>query len=148
MNFSYIQTLFAGYLFNMMAGPSKFKPNYKISLLAIAGPIAFNILSNYGTNSFIDIFVEHIGDEEAFVDESVVVVEIELVFSSQNRAHHAVERSPIQDEERLFFLSKHCRHYSGDFRSLSHRGFDLVLAEETPVVDAIPRSSFPTVDFG
>ena len=68
-----------------------------VKLWAIAGPIDFNILSNYGTNSFIDIFVEHIGDDEAFVDESFVVVEIELVFSSQNRAHHAVERSPFQD---------------------------------------------------
>ena len=105
-----------------------------VNLWAIAGPIAFNI-----------------GDNEAFVDESFVVVEIELVFSSQNRAHHALERSPFQDvpdEERLFFFSKHCRHYSGDFRSLSHSGFDLLLAEEMPVVDAIPRSSFPTVDFG
>ncbi|XP_052171144.1 protein DETOXIFICATION 34 [Diospyros lotus] len=33
-------------------------------LWAIAGPIAFNILCNYGTNSFTNIFVGHIGDLE------------------------------------------------------------------------------------
>ncbi|XAR54046.1 hypothetical protein NMG60_11029030, partial [Bertholletia excelsa] len=33
-------------------------------LWAIAGPIAFNILCNYGINSFTNIFVGHIGDVE------------------------------------------------------------------------------------
>lgn len=33
-------------------------------LWAIAGPIAFNILCNYGINSFTNIFVGHIGDLE------------------------------------------------------------------------------------
>lgn len=31
---------------------------------AIAGPIAFNILCNYGINSFTNIFAGHIGDIE------------------------------------------------------------------------------------
>ena len=31
-------------------------------LWAIAGPIAFNILCNYGINSFTNIFVGHLGD--------------------------------------------------------------------------------------
>ena len=35
-----------------------------VKLWAIAGPIAFNILCNYGTNSFTNIFVGHIGDVE------------------------------------------------------------------------------------
>lgn len=33
-------------------------------LWGIAGPIAFNILCNYGMNSFTNIFVGHIGDLE------------------------------------------------------------------------------------
>lgn len=33
-------------------------------LWGIAGPIAFNILCNYGVNSFTNIFVGHIGDLE------------------------------------------------------------------------------------
>lgn len=33
-------------------------------LWVIAGPIAFNILCNYGINSFTNIFVGHIGDVE------------------------------------------------------------------------------------
>lgn len=33
-------------------------------LWGIAGPIAFNILCNYGMNSFTSIFVGHIGDLE------------------------------------------------------------------------------------
>lgn len=35
-----------------------------IKLWTIAGPIAFNILCNYGINSFTNIFVGHIGDLE------------------------------------------------------------------------------------
>ncbi|KAF5731745.1 putative multidrug resistance pump [Tripterygium wilfordii] len=35
-----------------------------IKLWAIAGPIAFNILCNYGVNSFTNIFVGHIGNLE------------------------------------------------------------------------------------
>lgn len=33
-------------------------------LWSIAGPIAFNILCNYGINSFTNIFVGHLGDVE------------------------------------------------------------------------------------
>lgn len=33
-------------------------------LWSIAGPIAFNILCNYGINSFTNIFAGHIGDVE------------------------------------------------------------------------------------
>lgn len=35
-----------------------------IKLWAIAAPIAFNIVCNYGINSFTNIFVGHIGDVE------------------------------------------------------------------------------------
>lgn len=35
-----------------------------VKLWAIAGPIAFNILCNYGINSFTNIFVGHIGNVE------------------------------------------------------------------------------------
>ncbi|XP_059636099.1 protein DETOXIFICATION 35-like [Cornus florida] len=35
-----------------------------VKLWSIAGPIAFNILCNYGVNSFTNIFVGHIGDVE------------------------------------------------------------------------------------
>jgi len=35
-----------------------------IKLWAIAGPIAFSILCNYGVNSFTSIFVGHLGDLE------------------------------------------------------------------------------------
>lgn len=35
-----------------------------VKLWSIAGPIAFNILCNYGINSFTNIFVGHIGDLE------------------------------------------------------------------------------------
>lgn len=35
-----------------------------VKLWAIAGPIAFNILCNYGINSFTNIFVGHLGNVE------------------------------------------------------------------------------------
>lgn len=35
-----------------------------VKLWIIAGPIAFNILCNYGINSFTNIFVGHLGDLE------------------------------------------------------------------------------------
>ena len=65
-----------------------------LKLWAIAGPIAFNILCNYGTNSFTDIFVKHIGDVEP---------------SSTRASSSSSESSPFQDvpdEERLCFFSK------------------------------------------
>lgn len=42
---------------------------------AIAGPIAFNILCNYGVNSFTNIFVGHIGD----VELSAVAIALSVV---------------------------------------------------------------------
>lgn len=44
-------------------------------LWAIAGPIAFNILCNYGTNSFTNIFVGHIGD----VELSAVAISLSVI---------------------------------------------------------------------
>ncbi|MCD7449157.1 hypothetical protein HAX54_049520 [Datura stramonium] len=47
-------------------------------LWAIAGPIAFNILCNYGINSFTSIFVGHIGD----VELSAVAISLSLGMGS------------------------------------------------------------------
>lgn len=44
-------------------------------LWAIAGPIAFNILCNYGINSFTNIFVGHIGD----VELSAVAISLSVI---------------------------------------------------------------------
>ncbi|KAM7274568.1 hypothetical protein ACFE04_016434 [Oxalis oulophora] len=44
-------------------------------LWAIAGPIAFNILCNYGVNSFTNIFVGHIGD----IELSAVAISLSVV---------------------------------------------------------------------
>lgn len=44
-------------------------------LWAIAGPIAFNILCNYGINSFTSIFVGHIGD----VELSAVAISLSVI---------------------------------------------------------------------
>ncbi|KAI4355101.1 hypothetical protein L6164_003906 [Bauhinia variegata] len=44
-------------------------------LWSIAGPIAFNILCNYGINSFTNIFVGHIGD----VELSAVAISLSVV---------------------------------------------------------------------
>lgn len=44
-------------------------------LWTIATPIAFNILCNYGTNSFTNIFVGHIGDMEL----SAVAVSLSVI---------------------------------------------------------------------
>lgn len=44
-------------------------------LWAIAAPIAFNILCNYGINSFTNIFVGHIGD----VELSAVAISLSVI---------------------------------------------------------------------
>lgn len=44
-------------------------------LWAIAGPIAFNVLCNYGTNSFTNIFVGHLGD----VQLSAVAISLSVI---------------------------------------------------------------------
>lgn len=44
-------------------------------LWSIAGPIAFNILCNYGINSFTSIFVGHIGD----VELSAVAISLSVI---------------------------------------------------------------------
>jgi MATE family multidrug resistance protein len=44
-------------------------------LWAIAGPIAFNILCNYGVNSFTNIFVGHIGD----IELSAVAISLSVI---------------------------------------------------------------------
>lgn len=44
-------------------------------LWTIAGPIAFNILCNYGINSFTSIFVGHIGD----VELSAVAISLSVI---------------------------------------------------------------------
>ncbi|GAV64755.1 MatE domain-containing protein, partial [Cephalotus follicularis] len=44
-------------------------------LWAIAGPIAFNILCNYGVNSFTNIFVGHIGD----IQLSAVAISLSVI---------------------------------------------------------------------
>lgn len=41
----------------------------------IAGPIAFNILCNYGINSFTNIFVGHIGD----IELSAVAISLSVI---------------------------------------------------------------------
>ncbi|KAG8391853.1 hypothetical protein BUALT_Bualt01G0230200 [Buddleja alternifolia] len=46
-----------------------------IKLWAIAAPIAFNILCNYGVNSFTSIFVGHIGD----VELSAVAISLSVI---------------------------------------------------------------------
>nr|TKS06203.1 hypothetical protein D5086_0000125190 [Populus alba] len=44
-------------------------------LWAIAGPIAFNIICNYGVNSFTNIFVGHIGD----IELSAVAISLSVI---------------------------------------------------------------------
>ncbi|KAL3517185.1 hypothetical protein ACH5RR_024087 [Cinchona calisaya] len=46
-----------------------------VKLWAIAGPIAFNILCNYGINSFTNIFIGHIGD----VELSAVAISLSVI---------------------------------------------------------------------
>lgn len=46
-----------------------------VKLWAIAAPIAFNILCNYGINSFTSIFVGHIGD----IELSAVAISLSVI---------------------------------------------------------------------